>query len=305
MSTTVDSTHGMVQRIRANWARFLEARSGRRAQQQMGGVAPDEVVQGILVDLFTDVLDWSSSDIHRERRGTGLLLARQGVSYLMVLIRRPGSLMWYRRTVEAALQEPRRWADRQGVKCIAVSDGVMLYAGDTLDAGLRDRAFLYLGGVEPPEALYRLSVDSMSGSDRGVHQAAERLLPEMETRTHPSADLRARAISHPRYGLPSQCFAYVGHADYPDTWKLPYLSADGSVDRKRLPKAIQSIVSNYRGTNVRGIPPSDIPDVLVRLGRAAARLGKMPHQSTQTARTYRRLAEILAQVGRLDEVGGG
>ena len=74
---------------------------------------------------------------------------------------------------------------------------------------------------------------------------------------------------------------------------------------ERLPKAIQSIVSNYRGARVRGIPASEIPDVLVRLARAAATLGKMLHQSRKTARTYQQLAEILAQLGRLDEVVGG
>ena len=81
--------------------------------------------------------------------------------------------------------------------------------------------------------------------------------------------------------------------------------ADGSVDTKRLPKAIQSIVSNYRGETVRGIPASELPDVLLKLARAAASQGKMPHQSRRPARTYQRLADVLAQLGRLDEIVDG
>jgi len=69
-----------------------------------------------------------------------------------------------------------------------------------------------------------------------------------------------------------------------------------------LPKAIQSILSNYRGVKVSGIPEQDIPDVLVRLARAAVSLGKMPHQSGETAPVYKQYAEVLEQLGRLNEI---
>jgi hypothetical protein len=55
---------------------------------------------------------------------------------------------------------------------------------------------------------------------------------------------------------------------------------------------------------VSGIPEADIPDVLVKLARAAARLGRMPHQSGETALVYRQLAEVLEQLGRLGEIVG-
>jgi hypothetical protein len=65
--------------------------------------------------------------------------------------------------------------------------------------------------------------------------------------------------------LHSSCFAYVGDANDFATWKLPYRLAGGSVDLKRLPKAIQCIIGNYRGAQVSGIPEPAIPDVLGRL----------------------------------------
>jgi hypothetical protein len=78
-------------------------------------------------------------------------------------------------------------------------------------------------------------------------------------------------LLHPKYKLPAHCFGYVGSALKPQTWKLPCLLADGTVDLKRLPKAVQSILSNYRGTRVQGIPEEAIAAVLTRLALAARR----------------------------------
>jgi hypothetical protein len=99
--------------------------------------------------------------------------------------------------------------------------------------------------------------------------------------------------------------AYVGHPSDPKTWKLPFCLEDGSIDAKRLPKAIQAILTNYRGAQVSAIPERAIPDVLVRLGQAAVRLGKMPHQTPRTSEVYGELAEALDQLGRLHEVVDG
>jgi hypothetical protein len=180
----------------------------------------------------------------------------------------------------------------------------MLYAADIEDDGLRDRVLVYLGSSEPQTELRWLGVQGLSRSRMEVQGAALRLLPEMASSSASHTSPRGSVISHPRYGLPARCFAYVGHPEHPDSWKLPYLLADGKADAKRLPKAIQSIVSNYRGERVRSIPASELPDVLVKLARAAATLGKLPHQARRPARTYQRLAEVLAEMGRLCEVVG-
>ena len=70
---------------------------------------------------------------------------------------------------------------------------------------------------------------------------------------------------------------------------------DRSIDVKRLPKAIQSILSNYRGARISSVPEKAIPDVLRRLASAAEQLGKMPHQG-ETAEVYEMLAQVLKQV---------
>jgi hypothetical protein len=50
-------------------------------------------------------------------------------------------------------------------------------------------------------------------------------------------------------------------------------------------------------------PERDIPDVLVRLERAACSVGKTPHQLQMPSEAYRQLADAWEQLGRQDEIG--
>ena len=57
-----------------------------------------------------------------------------------------------------------------------------------------------------------------------------------------------------KYQLPARCFAYAGHPQRPATWKLPCLRRDGTVDERRLPKAIRrcsatTVASRYACQN--------------------------------------------------------
>jgi hypothetical protein len=289
-----------VERIRENWSGFLGRREERLVQQQRHGAASEKVAENILEDLFTIVLDWSLSDLNNQVDWADLVLTRLGLKYLLLEMKRPGSLAWNRHAVDAALDQALRYAHEQKVKCAGISDGVMLYAADIQHGGLRDRVFVSLQDQEPPEELWWLSVHGIYRSTEALG-ASIRPLPEAGEQPH-LADSAAAAVLHPKYKIPAHCFAYVGNGNDWTTWKLPYRLASGSVDLKRLPKAIQCIISNYRGAKVSGIRESDIPDVLVRLGRAAASLGKMSSQSDSTAEVYRQLAEVLEQLGRLDEL---
>ena len=109
----------------------------------------------------------------------------------------------------------------------------------------------------------------------------------------------AEALLHPKYKLPAQCFAYAPDAGRPATWKLPYRLASGDIDAKRLPKAIEAMLSNYRGAKVE-IPEADAKGVLLRLAQAAEAEGHMPPPAIAPAPVYRQLALVLEQLG----VGG-
>ena len=80
-------------------------------------------------------------------------MTRLGVKRLIVEVKRPGKLAWNRRAVALALDQALRYAHEQKVKCIGVSDGLMLYAADVTGGGLKDRVFASLSEEEPPEAL--------------------------------------------------------------------------------------------------------------------------------------------------------
>ena len=63
----------------------------------------------------------------------------------------------------------------------------------------------------------------------------------------------------------------------------------------RLPKAIQAILTNYRGATVGAVPEAAIPAVLARLAAAAREAGHMPDQRPDTAEAYRLLEAALRQ----------
>lgn len=73
-------------------------------------------------------------------------------------------------------------------------------------------------------------------------------------------------------------------------------SGPASIHTKRLPKAIQCILSNYRGARVGGIPEQAIPAVLTRLADAATRAGHMPPATPNPAKVYLQLAAALEQL---------
>jgi hypothetical protein len=299
------SYRSCVKSIACSWPTFLQKCSDRLKQQERHGIAAEKVAENILEDLFTTVLDWSLSDMNYQVGYADIVLTRLGIKYLLLEVKRPGALAWNRRAVEVALDQALRYASEQRVKCVGVSDGIMLYAADIEHGGLHDRVFVSLGAADPPEDLWWLSVHGIYRPRRDHQDAILRLLPEELQERASAVEPCGEMLLHPKYKIPARCFAYVGRADDPATWKLPYRLADGSVDIKRLPKAIQAILSNYRGAKVSSIPEVDIPDTLVRLGQAATCLGKMPHQSGEPALVYQQLADVLEQLGRLGEVQDG
>ena len=144
-------------------------------------------------------------------------------------------------------------------------------------------------------------------SVHGIYRPCPPLAPEKTLPFAPAADVdtaspAATELLHHKYRLPARCFAYVGSPADVHRWKLPYLHADSSPDAKRLPMAIQSILSNYRGAKV-DIPRSAVPDVLVRLSMAAKQLRKLPCQGEATSPAYIEAHEALEQLDRLIDVG--
>ena len=284
-----------VERIELEWRSFLTAREDRLRH----GGESEKVAEAILEDLFTGVLGWSKGDlayqISCQVGRADIVLGQNLMKELVIEVKRPGTLSPGRRTLYAAVEQARRYADEQHVSHIAASDGRYLYAADVGKGGLNDRVLVDLADHTPPRALWWLSV-------HGIYRACEDVshcLPALETEPD-SVSSKSPLIApllHPKYQLPAGSLAYVGNANDPSTWKLPYLFADGRADGKRLPKAIQALLSNYRGVKVGGIPEQALPDVFRRLGRIADTEGKLPPRAVNPALVYQNLALELEQLG--------
>jgi hypothetical protein len=281
-----------VQRLTAEWPRFLTTRADRLRH----GGETEKVAEGILEDLFTGVLDWSKGDITYQVDYADIVLSRNLAKYVVIEVKRPGFLVPGRRAFEAALEQARRYADQQKVPLIAASDGQYLYAANVAHGGLQDRVLVNLSSTEPPVSLWWVS---MHGIYRPCTESVAWPSTTISTDSVPNSEF-GQPLLHPKYHLPASCFAYVGDASNPATWKLPYLLSNGCADDRRLPKAIQALLSNYRGAKVGGIPETDIPDVLRRLSNAAEEAGRMHPGDPNMAPVYKQLEIVLAQLKSSD-----
>ena len=289
-----------VARIETAWPMFA-ARRRQRLRQGLFDAPVEKVAENIVEDLLTTVLDWSLGDVNLQIGRADVVLSDNGYKRLVLEVKRPGTLIWHRRAIQAALGQALRYASAQNVSAVAVSDGTMLYAADIVPGGrMSDRALAALDTNTPPLDLWWVSVH---GIYRPCRQGTSDLAWPATDAAVPAQAAAVDGLRDHRYHLPSRCFGYVGDPGNAGTWKLPYLLETGSPDTKRLPKAIQSLYSNYRGAKVKTIPREAVPDVLVRLAIAAATLRKLPCQCADPSPAYVQAHHALEQFGRLADVG--
>jgi hypothetical protein len=284
------SYRSCIERIEAAWPAFRATHADRLRH----GAESEKVAEAIVEDLFTQVLDWDKGDLLYQVGYADIVLSRNLAKYLVIEVKRPGTLWPGRRTLDAAVAQARRYADEQKIRVVAATDGRFLYAADIAAGGLTDRVLVDLAALLPPHGLWRLSV-------HGVYRpcdapALDAPIAAEELAAAAGDDAGSEALLHPKYKLPAPCFAYVPDAGRPGTWKLPYRLASGDIDAKRLPKAIEAMLSNYRGAKVE-IPEADAKGVLLRLAQAAEAEGHMPPRAIAPAPIYRQLAVVLEQLG--------
>lgn len=303
--TNLAAFRKFVARLPKSWSEFQRQRQLRLVQQARNGSAAEKVAENIVEDFLTVALDWALCDLNNQLQYADIVLTRQGIKRLLIEVKRPGSLKWDRPLLEQALSQARRYADEQRVRTIAVTDGVLFYAADLQNGGLQDRARLSLDAPAYSPDAWWLSVDGVyrpatpltdsqlgnDHSDTGAASENGSILPEPQD-----------TLLHPKYNVPAECFAYVGDASKCATWKLPYRLQNGTVDERHLAGAIRAVLSNYRGTHVKTIPESAMPDVLVRLGKAAAEIHKLPGQIPSPSTSYQQLYDALYQLQKLDDV---
>lgn len=290
------------EKINRNWERFRTNRRDRLTQQFRFGTAPEKVAENIIEELFTHVLDWSVGDVNHQVEFADIVVTRLGIKKLIVETKRPGTLKWDHVSVQRALDQACRYADEQKVTSVAISDGELFYACDLTPSGLSDRLFVKLDSPNPPLELWWISVD-------GIYRKRENYKARDLEENSNESELNSNVVQlgenqnlHHKYKLPYWCFAYVGNRNDSKTWCLPYLLSDGTPDVARLPKAIQSILTNYRGARVGSLPEAAIPEVLVTLARSAYMLGKLPTKGSSSSQVYVQLELALEQLGRLGDI---
>lgn len=288
--------------LELRWGLFQQQRSARLIQEARYGSAPEKVAEDILKDLFTIVLDWPLGNINNQVKYADMVLTHQGIKKLIVEVKRPNSISWDKISLVRAMQQAYRYAQEQRVATIAVSDGNIFQAVDIKNGGLANRLRIELSSSTASPELYWVSVD-------GIYRPVEHLsAPELITNQGTTVILKAdnydesEEILHSKYKVPARCFGYVGNPLKQSTWKLPCRLNNGRPDEGRLPGAIRAVLTNYRGAHNKSIPEDAIPDVLVRLGRAAWEAGKMPGQITNPPESYKILHDALYQLDRLDEI---
>ncbi len=290
----------LAERVRAAWPEFQKRRIERLKPHPTYMEAPAEkVTEGILEDLFTMVLDWPISNLSPQVEHADFVLSDHGIRWIIIEAKRPGAFTASPVQLKNAIAQAAGYAASQRVQVVVVSDGNKLYAANVEPGGLKDRVYILLSADEPPMDLWWLSLQGI-WRDRAPADGAWLLSLANDLALQSEAEDAAAdpaALLHPKYKLPLQCFAYVKDAAKPQTWKLPYLQANGVVDRKRLPKAIQAILTDYRGVRVSDIPEEKIPEVLACLARAAFQTGHFDPDCADPPPVYKQLALKLEQVG--------
>ncbi|NNM87696.1 MAG: hypothetical protein HKL95_04165 [Phycisphaerae bacterium] len=99
-----------------------------------------------------------------------IVLSRNLQKYLVIEVKKPGTLRLGRRSLAAALEQALRYANVQHIGQMAVSDGCTFYAADVVPGGLRHRGAVNLADPQPPAALWCVSV-------HGVYRPVEEPRP--------------------------------------------------------------------------------------------------------------------------------
>jgi hypothetical protein len=296
---SLSSYKKFIERLHQTWESFLESRSKLLDPLKYQPV-PEKVSEEIIRNLLTKVLDWEEADLQWQMQYADLVLTRNRNKYLVAELKRPSYLKRSLSSNQEALNQVRGYADQQKIHSVAISDGSVFYAADIVSGGLSHRMFVDLSSRMPPESLWWISVHGVYRKSQFVKEFS--FDEEGSPPTVKGGPMVPSSLLHPKYKIPAECFAYVGDANKTSTWKLPYRTEQLEIDSKRLPKAIQALLSNYRGSGVNGIPLSDVPEVLVRLAKAARRTGKITQDGTVSAEVYGQLFQFLRQQDRLGDV---
>ncbi len=307
MAISAPATYARLsERVAAHWGEFQVLRGQRLRQGERFGKVPEKAAEEIVVDLLTLALDWTVADVNSQVDGADLVVTRLGLKRLIVETKRPGSLSYGSPAFENAREQAHGYAQEQAVATIAVSDGRLFYAEDRAwsadgrSVEPRPRAYFDIDGAPDVASMWWLSQNGIyrdrPPGEWHLCRPSEPVVGAYGLGAVVDASGGADGVVlHPKYKLPAQCFGFVGNPADPATWHLPYLRIDGSIDTARLPKAVQALLTNYRGVLTSSVPEEAVGGVLRKLAQAAHQARRMPGQCPRPAPTYVQLEGALRQ----------
>ena len=285
--------------INSNWSSFVKKRNDLLIQQKRYGKISEKATLKILNVLFTEILDWDIKDINDEVDYADIVITKLGIKRIIIEAKRPYGISWNEFQIEKHIDQANRYASEQKVNIIAISDGKYLLVFN-VDEGSRDpRILIDLESDEPNCDLYYISVNGVDKKKNTNVNWENIKNPKLIKNIEKEIDSE---LINKTYKLPSRCFAYVGDPNKPSTWKLPYLSLDGSVNIKRLPGAVECVVTNFRGLQIKTIPEENINEVLIKLAKASKSVGKLNPNNPKMANCYKQLYKAIDQIGALDKI---
>ncbi len=289
-----------IERLNTNWSLFIQKRKALLSQQERFGKAPEKITENIIFHLFTEVLDWDIKDINYQIDYADIEITKLGVKRILIEAKRPGGISWNMKQIEKHIAQALRYAYKQKVSIIGISDGNKLYMLNVKGGLTEPRIFISLDEDLPHEDLYYISVNGVD-KEKNINIDFKNSKKEVLGK-YDSTDTNSDELLNKQYKLPARCFAYVGDPNNPYTWKLPYLSLDGSVNVARLPGAIGCVVTNFRGLQVKTIPEKEIPQVIIKLAKATKSVGKLNPDNPKMANCYKQLYNAVDQMGGLDKI---
>ncbi|MCL4392517.1 hypothetical protein M1145_00015 [Patescibacteria group bacterium] len=288
-----------LERLNTNWKDFKIKRKDFLVQNERFGKTPEKVTENILSYLFTEVLDWDLRDINYQVDYADIEITKLGIKRIVIEAKRPGGITWNILQLEKHINQALRYAYKQKISTIGVCDGNKLYILNVEGGSTTPRIFIPLDAEEPHEDLYYIS---KNGIDKKKTISVNFNKDKEEKTVHNQNSETNDELLNKQYKLPARCFAYIGDPNNPYTWKLPYLENNGTIRIKRLQSAIQSIVTNFRGGQVKDIPEKYIPGVLIKLAKAAKDVGKLDPDNPKMANCYRQLYNAIKQMDALDKI---
>lgn len=227
----------------------------------------------MLERLLSDVLGYEPDQIDREPDHADFLLLYRGVK-LMVIETKDWDVFHKQEALDAALLQACTYAKRHRVQYIAAFDGVRLVLGERAGNEIRLKIELCIDEDEPHENLFFFSHYGLSKLPKDVMRA----LP-ISPNEVAAVDMNLSEYkTHHGVKLHYSCFAYIGDLRAKSTWKMPYRNEDGSVDTRRIDKAVNYLFSpgGYRGATAResSVPQAAQPEVARKLAIAYQEIGK-------------------------------